>query len=255
MHKLGTRRNIPFVWAYMLLGQVVAISVASSLFFYVMLFYPIVAHRQPSVTLLKILQLTTLGGIITVIISPFVASTDGFLPNLLVMHALLVIPLIYTSTSKSWTISNDPVDRENSIITKVSVMITSLYVMAAAANISIYINQWMECLSTVDLGGQSLTSIALIIVNTLISTFFGHPAQSSISYDIVCMQLISIAWMIVYNIDSVGKMFTIPTMALIILTPLFSASVTLPLFMAYIEAQKLIGSRDKTVIDSVKKEL
>jgi hypothetical protein len=210
----------------MILGQVVAISVASSLFFAVMFSYPPILNKHPSEKLLKSLTLSTIGGIITVIISPYVASTNAFMPNLLVMHILLIFPL----TSKKFI----PLPATFSSI-KTPLYISTLYIFAAGANFSIYINQWIECLSTLQIQSNNFI---YDIFYSLYSTFFGHPAQSSISSDVVCMQIITVAWMYTYC-KSEYKSMPRWVIYLIILTPILSASVTLPLFFAGYEFNKL----------------
>lgn len=231
MGYIGSRRRIPYIWAYMILGQVVAISVASSLFFAVMLAYPPVINKSVSEKLLWMLALSTVGGIITVIISPYVAATEGFMPNLLVMHILLIFPL----ASKKFI----PLPAFSSI--KTPLFIITLYTFAAGANLSIYINQWLVCLSTLEVQSNSFISD---VYSMLLGTFFGHPAQSSISYDIVCMQIISIAWMCT---SSKYQYKCIPSwvLGLLLLTPIFSASVTLPLFFAGCEYQNLTIKNSK----------
>ena len=120
----------------MLIGQVVAISFASSLFFAVLLAYVPISNKEPSPRLLKTLTLTSIGGIITVVLSPFVANTDAFMVNLLVMHILLIFPLVYVESSS--TLSSK----------SASTYAIILYALAAGANLSIYANQWFACLDT-----------------------------------------------------------------------------------------------------------
>jgi hypothetical protein len=210
----------------MILGQVVAISVASSLFFAVMLAYTPVMNKEPSQKLLNSLSLSTVGGILTVILSPFVASGSAFMPNLLVMHILLLFPLIHIEPSS--------ITSKSSKTPMIYAMV--LYTLAAGANLSIYVNQWFECLAT--LTWQK--SIIYDAYSMVISTFFGHPAQSSISYDIVCMQFISIAWMWISSKSQFQQTIPCWVWLTIIMTPVFSASVTLPLFFAASEYHRLI---------------
>lgn len=217
----------------MILGQVVAISVASSLFFAVMLSYKPATNKEPSDKLLWTLVGSTVGGIVTVIISPYVASNSAFMPNLLVMHILLVFPL----ASKKLI----PLPAFSSIKTPVYIMV--LYLFAAGANFSIYVNQWIECLSVLKVHSNNFVYDAIRMVFV---TFFNHPAQSSISSDIVCMQLISMAWMLTH---SKSEFKSIPTsvQALTLLTPFLSASVTLPLYFAGCEYAKLNFTSRNTI--------
>ncbi|OBZ88829.1 hypothetical protein A0J61_03121 [Choanephora cucurbitarum] len=203
----GHRRQIPFIWAYMLLGQVVAISFASSLAFAVILAYP--ASKEPSDDLLKRIVLCIVGGLGTVVLSPFVAKGEGFMLNLLTMHILLILPLFQTKTSS----------------TKQPMVIMMIYVFASGANLMIYLQQWYQCLSSLSSFWPST------ILEQLITVFFHHPAQSSISSDIVCMQLITMTWIWIHR----RTPYALP---LLVMTPLLSASVTLPLFFSLMEYQK-----------------
>lgn len=207
----GSRRQIPYLWAYMLLGQVVAISTSAALFFAVLLSHQPITQYNPSHSSLMGLFISSVGGIITVIISPYVASTSLFMPNLLVMHILLILPLINNTTTKNGSM-------------KTSLLIIMLYIYGAGSNLAIYVNQWLQCMTM--LNDHSL-------FYQLIHTFYDHPAQSSISYDIVCMNVLSVAWMMV-------NMKHKYTLLIIILTPILSASVTLPLFFAMTEYTHLI---------------
>lgn len=214
--RTGTRRRIPYIWAYMLIGQVVAISFASSLFFAVLLAYAPIRNKEPSSRLLKTLTLTSVGGILTVVLSPFVADTDAFMVNLLIMHILLIFPLVYVESSSTLSAKS------------ASLYAIILYSLAAGANLSIYANQWFQCLDTLAPFGQHTW---YQIYHTALTTFFGHPAQSSVSSDIVCMQFISVAWMFTASKRDYQQ---VPSWVWILMamTPFFSASFTLPLFFA-----------------------
>ncbi|KAI8375866.1 hypothetical protein BD560DRAFT_392137 [Blakeslea trispora] len=195
----GYQRQIPFMWAYMLLGQVVAISFASCLAFAVFLAYPVVVTHVPN-NLIQRLAVCSAGGLATVVLSPFVAEGTGFMPNLLVMHALLILPLFQTKPAK-----NNPAP-------------VMIYVFASGANLMIYLQQWFQALA-------SLPVISISQIVTHLTAVWSHPAQASISSDIVCMQLITMTWIWVHrDVDY--------ALLLILLTPILSASVTLPLFFA-----------------------
>ncbi|CEP17449.1 hypothetical protein [Parasitella parasitica] len=190
-----------------------------------------ITNKEPSSRLLKTLTFTSVGGILTVVLSPFVADTDAFMANLLVMHILLIFPLVYTESSTSLSSKS------------ASAYAIVLYSLSAGANLSIYANQWFNCLATLAPFNQHTW---YQVYNTAITTFFGHPAQSSVSYDIVCMQLISIAWMYTASQRDYKH---VPgwVWVLIVATPLMSASFTLPLFFAgyeYGKATQTSAKRD-----------
>ncbi|KAI9025234.1 hypothetical protein CLU79DRAFT_744664 [Phycomyces nitens] len=226
----GTRRKIPYAWAFMLLGQVVAISVATALFFAVLYVNPVATPGQPSGKLSVVLLASVLGGIITVVLSPFVAETSQFMPTLLVMHALLIIPLVYKPSSD--------VKREGGDLLS-SVLTMATYLISTGANLILYCQQWFEAIVSLP-----PKSTLLDILRQLSATFFSHPAQSSISSDILCVNLICMFWMAA---DSFKAKKAIPcqVLALIALTPILSSSVTLPVFLACREYRDYVFHHNK----------
>ena len=80
----------------MLLGQIVAISVACNLFF--TLLSVTEPKRGARLYARPTLWLSVLASLVTVAISPYTDETT-FLPNLLVMHVLLIIPLATDSVT------------------------------------------------------------------------------------------------------------------------------------------------------------
>ncbi|KAI9497366.1 hypothetical protein BDB00DRAFT_756736 [Zychaea mexicana] len=209
----GARRKIPYLWAYMLLGQVVAISTASALFFAVVLAYPRTDLAGPSRCLNTTLLICIFSGMVTVVLSPFVAASEWFLPNLLVMHVLLVFPLL---PSKPAIYS----------YTEQTVYVAAVYMLSAGASLSIYVHQWITCL--VESGSLYETLISMVDV------FFAHPAQSSISSDVVWVQFLCVAWMLVDRLMKTGTV-SLSVWTLIALTPIFSVSVTMPMYLAFSE--------------------
>ena len=102
---LGRGHRVPHIWAYMLLGQVVAISVAANLFYVALVLYTVPAttpttkpsSKSPESAPLT-LWLSVLASLVTVVLSPY-TSPSTFLPNLLTMHTLIIIPLVFPLTS------------------------------------------------------------------------------------------------------------------------------------------------------------
>jgi hypothetical protein len=99
---LGREHDVKHLWAYMLFGQLVAISVATNLFFIAltppgstttMKEKPAVPRRATD-TVPPILWLSVLASLVTVFLVPHSLRHDYFLSNLLAMHALVVIPFI-----------------------------------------------------------------------------------------------------------------------------------------------------------------
>ena len=88
---LGREHGVRHVWAYMLFGQLVAISVASNLFF---LALPRKAEIKRRTSMQKtvppMLWLSVLASLLTVFLVPHPLRHNYFFSDLLIMHALLV---------------------------------------------------------------------------------------------------------------------------------------------------------------------
>lgn len=108
----GKVKNVPYLWAYMIIAQVVAVSTASSLFFLALSQRPTPTKVMPSkkddddinsvlpafepepeVTAQTIVPV--LLGLFTISTCPAPKSPD-FLSNILILHALLFIPVLPT---------------------------------------------------------------------------------------------------------------------------------------------------------------
>lgn len=106
----GKRKSVPHLWAYMIIAQVVAVSMASSLFFLALSLRtaepkPILAKKNDddinSVLLPSEIEaevsaqtiIPILLGLFTISICPSPASPD-FLPIILIFHGLLLIPVL-----------------------------------------------------------------------------------------------------------------------------------------------------------------
>ncbi|KAK0490024.1 hypothetical protein EDD18DRAFT_1187965 [Armillaria luteobubalina] len=97
------RYGIKNAWAYMLLGQVVAISVAANLFHLAILLSPQYSKPKPRGAAPSVLWGPVLCSLLNVFISPF-TNEGTFLPNLLAMHAVLMLPLLLPPAGRSCSI-------------------------------------------------------------------------------------------------------------------------------------------------------
>lgn len=184
----------------MLLGQLVAISVASNLFYIALLLsqpspLPKSSRANPR------LWLSVLISLLSVAMSPF-TDEHTFLPNLLVMHALLILPLLWTSKSPS--LFSLHTGTLYLIIFLISAAIHARTVLAAMvfSNDSPFATAW--------------------------SILHSHPAQSSIGWDVIWSTLSFITWSgLCSSGDSQSSnAFAIPFMFLA--TSLASIGVTAP---------------------------
>lgn len=98
----GHRRRIPHLWAYMVVGQLMAISFASNLFFCAVLLFPRAAPTQTTGNNRKLMPTwlpqvyTTLYAVVATAayLTPSSAHTEQFMLFLLVPHVLLFIPVL-----------------------------------------------------------------------------------------------------------------------------------------------------------------
>lgn len=159
-----------YIWAYMLLGQVVAISVASNLFY-----YALAVSRAPTPKSTAALSrpvvppelwLSVLLSFAAIAYMPYTTSTS-FLPTLLVMHALLVIPLLYLPSQRTHSSWNIP--------------LRSLYLTVAAMSLALHAAALNTALQSMPAAERTVQGVFQSVVDTL----YYHPAQSSIGWDIV----------------------------------------------------------------------
>ncbi|KAI8072918.1 hypothetical protein BC940DRAFT_291927 [Gongronella butleri] len=238
----GSRRHIPATWAFMLLGQVVAISVSAALFFAAMLLYTDkttkkgtngsqnvsqngVARRFPETKHLAFLLLfcVTAAAWTTVRDTPNYTRSPYFLTNLLIMHGLLVIPLALTLCLPRL------------FSTMHGSLVVTLYTSAAAANLVLVIVQWHRAIFSLLVLYSNLPAQEFIMLAAqwLFNTFFSHPAQSSISSDAAALYPITIAWIAIHQKQRVAT-----TIAFAVLTLIATPAVALPLYLAYYETRR-----------------
>ncbi|KAJ3572017.1 hypothetical protein NP233_g3362 [Leucocoprinus birnbaumii] len=163
------RGTVRYAWAYMLLGQVVAISFAQGLFLVAVSLSPKRTRTitsQPSPALASSSILSSL----TVLLTPFTVDTIYYLPNLLAMHFLLIIPLVPSFSSF------------HSIPILSSLRYSSLYLVLTILSLISRMPSLQPSLLSVD-----------SIYHTLVHQ---HPAQSSISFDVVFTSIIFATWII-----------------------------------------------------------
>ena len=211
---LGKRYNIKHVWAYMLLGQIVAISVASNLFYLALVLSELSVSNRQNLSLKKTvsvrLVVSILLSLVTVALSPF-TSPKTFLPNLLVMHVLLFVPLISITTSSSPA--------------PFSVNLNTLYRIIHLACAGIHIRTVIAAI-----GSLQATSRSPNIFKEALTVLYSHPAQSSIGWDIIWTSLSFIVWILLrpHGSGMLNKYYYGIAMYLMLATPVASIAVTAP---------------------------
>jgi len=162
----GREHGVRHVWAYMLFGQLVAISVASNLFF---LALPRKSEMKPHASTQKtvppVLWLSVLASLLTVFLVPHSLRHNYFLSNLLIMHALLVIPLLRPVTS----------ERTGRLHIRTRTLYQLITLLAAIARLRTALSM---------MTGRS----------TLWAVLTSHPAQASIGWDVVWTTMSVLLW-------------------------------------------------------------
>ena len=219
--QLGRRRNIKHLWAYMLLGQIVAISVATNLFYLALvLSESSVSGRLKRTVSLK-LVISVLLSLGTIALSPF-TSQKTFLPNLLVMHLLLFIPLISNTPSSPEVSSSAP---------KFSISLKTLYRIIHLACAGIHVRTIFVAISSLQASSSlpSSQSSFLDVFNEAWTILYSHPAQSSIGWDVIWTSISFIVWILLRPSSSTSETKKHETLIYLMLsTPVASIAVTAP---------------------------
>ena len=169
---LGREYRVKHVWAYMLFGQLVAISVGINLFFLAL--PPTASARATEIASTKrtvppLLWLSVLASLGTVFLVPRSLQHDYFLLNLLVMHALLVIPLLPLRVAPTGSLH---------IRTRALYQLIALLAVIARVRTTLSMN------TTGAVAGQE----------TVWAVLHSHPAQASIGWDVVWTTISFLMW-------------------------------------------------------------
>ncbi|KAF8877433.1 hypothetical protein BD779DRAFT_110918 [Infundibulicybe gibba] len=218
---IGRQHRIRHIWAYMLLGQLVAISVASNLFYLAIILSPITApptrdglSARPTLWISVLLSLVTIG------ISPF-TSDATFLPNLLVMHILIVIPLWSSRTS---------VIRRGADPPRFSIKVETLYRLSLGMSLLIR----SRTILVASAGVQSVSQFSSAVWDTL----YSHPAQSSIGWDVIWTTVSFLLWVLLG--PSGCKTTRAKYSSLLLVTPITSIGISAPYMLGYWRASEPI---------------
>lgn len=173
---LGQRHNVKHVWAYMLLGQLVAISVASNLFYCAVLGSEARKNKEKlrhSTKASIMLSACTIVSLLTVWNSPR-TSQETFLPNLLTMHVLIVLPLLpwFTSLQSS------------------AMSLETIYAIVAAISFALRIRTTHSAFYSLPQSSQNIPGF----LTELWTVLHSHPAQSSIGWDVIWTSISFLVW-------------------------------------------------------------
>ncbi|KAJ6535950.1 hypothetical protein DFH09DRAFT_1042991 [Mycena vulgaris] len=208
----GRRHRVKLIWAYMLLGQLVAISVASNLFYLSL----VLAAPPPSILRPSrpwappALWLPVLISLGTVASSPF-TDDHTFLPNLLIMHSLIVVPLLapdkhFHEARKS----------------RLSMGLSTLYVIVFVAALGMHTRATSSTLGDPALSATDFAHEAWRVLHS-------HPAQASIGWDVIWTSVSFVAWLVLRPEQKPrGSPRVLTAAYLLLATPLVSVGVLAP---------------------------
>lgn len=155
----------------------------------------------------------------TIGLTPSLVPTPYFLPNLLVMHIILLVPF-YTSTHSSAG----------------PLTYSQLYYLLALANLALRIPTYSNVL-TFPLTMEAVESFS----RSQIEVFMSLPSQASISFDVVCSSISFLVWMMVATAKGRGPLGPADYLAvngIVAMTPITGIGFTGALFLGWRESWK-----------------
>ncbi|KAF7377817.1 hypothetical protein MSAN_00205200 [Mycena sanguinolenta] len=198
----GRRHQVKIVWAYMVLGQLVAISVASNLFYLALVLAgPPRPSTRPSNQWAPLsLWVPVLVSLATVARSPF-TDEHTFLPNLLLMHLLIVVPLLVSDS-----LFNSP---QKSLL---SMRTSTLNILVFVVAFALHARATMNVLGDQELSVSEFAASAWRILHS-------HPAQSSIGWDVIWTSISFVVWGILEARTAVYVLLATPLVSVGVLAP------------------------------------
>ena len=184
---LGGRRGIKYPWAYMLLGQLVAMSVSTALFVIATSLHP---RRYSTKSLLSAPQIVVPLGVAlgTIWLNPEYVGTKRFLPNLLVMHGALLPPLVFppraTDTAIRRTERTGREEREGGEGQDGESGSALVYLALIIASALVHVQNAIQLAKTP--GRATFSHLCHHILT--------HPAQASISMDVIWVAVTLACW-------------------------------------------------------------
>jgi alpha-1,2-mannosyltransferase len=174
----GAKRGIKHPWAYMLLGQLVAVSFSTGLFITASTLRP--RSRQIDKRRIWLLLVPLAGAMATIYRQPSVVGTSKFMPNLLAMHGLLLLPLFFSP--RATTPPPTPAAQTVHGLTRAEIFIYTVLGCAAALIHKVSFDAFEETLGSKP------------FFKSLWYLIFSHPAQGSISFDVISVIVTLFFW-------------------------------------------------------------
>ncbi|GAA5880629.1 hypothetical protein JCM3774_000558 [Rhodotorula dairenensis] len=248
-HKFGVKRQ----WAFMLLGQLVAVSVAQSLFFAAVV--SAAAMHAANGTLAPIHKTksqTTYGTLLAILVGTastvFVPQTVGnwrFLPNLVAMHTAVLLPFV-PAVAK--------LDKPT------SPRLSRLYLNFAFIAMRFQIPVSMQLLSrgkplSLDYVLARLPEFYLAEWGVLTS----HPAQASISWDVLFATVSALAYLVwssrsLHSVRPIERVSWQILLAIIAMTPLVGVAASVSIGLAVREGRREAAADAEVKFEKARRE-
>ncbi|KAL0579067.1 hypothetical protein V5O48_002909 [Marasmius crinis-equi] len=165
----------------MLLGQLVAIAVAANLFYLALVLsgWQFKSLKHQSSNAPPVLWASVLLSLVTVANSPY-TNTDSFLPNLLLMHVLLMLPLFFTT-------------HEGQYSSGLSIPYSALHMILYTSILVLRIKTTLAGIRSVS-DSVSLAQGFIPFCKSVATVLHSHPAQASIGWDVIWSTLSFAIW-------------------------------------------------------------
>ncbi|KAK4056015.1 hypothetical protein OIO90_003010 [Microbotryomycetes sp. JL221] len=221
----GQRNGIKHLWAFMLLGQVVAISFAQNLFFVALInSSQQIQTRQLRQRVDYTLVICVALALATISVVPSTLTSKSFLPNLLLMHVLLFVPLLSTTSLSSSTFKVHHEERRRND----GIPASLLYATSAAISYLLRQPTWSSLTNLHNLTSPAMFDKQLYMVE--MRSLLKHPAQSSIGFDVVFATISFASWIVCEHLNERQRRLTwfqwIMTIACIVSMPAVGVAVS-----------------------------
>ncbi|KAJ5669678.1 hypothetical protein N7462_010748 [Penicillium macrosclerotiorum] len=207
---LARRYRIPHIWTYMLLGQLVAISFAAILVFATVLVsqpswskqskgkksneddgQALFAWCPPVYAEVLPVAISLLGAVFV----PSVVHSKHFMPILLIPHLLLFIPATLHPSRSSGNTKPQVQGQVEADRTTRRYIVFFQWIIAAC--IVLHAQWTYVMLQDSGAGFQAISYIS--VARDLPGVIYEHPAQSSVSWDVIFCTITSLAWTLVHG--------------------------------------------------------
>lgn len=177
---LGLRRQVPHLWAYLAIGQILPISFAQSLFFIAMILMPVPEPgRKMQVPSVLVQCLPLAAYYVSVLSAPFSVGKPGFIPIIVIIRVLLVCPFIFRLPTLR------PLSPNMISAQSLHTGYSASYKLALFCSSVLFVQQ--TALGVKEHG-----------ISQVLAAINSNPAVSALGYDFVLHAVITCAWLM-YN--------------------------------------------------------